>query len=194
MQDLVLGSAKSLFGDLSTLSQNYDDDNEAARKQAFEQQKLFAIASATVDTYLAAQKAYTSQLIPGDPTSIGRATLAAAIAVAAGLGRIAVIASQKFDSPSSASGGSGGSLGSVGGGGGSNTFNPFSTGGFGGGGTTILPPRLAPKRNPNEFQADTTGQFGAGGVTTPIVRAYVLSGDVTDAQVADQRLNQKRKL
>jgi hypothetical protein len=194
LQDLVLGSAKSLFGDLSTLSQIYNDDSEAAQKQAFEQQKTFAIASATVDTYLAAQKAYTSQLIPGDPTSIGRATLAAAIAVAAGLGRIAVIASQKFDSPSSASGGSGGSLGSVGGGGGSNTFNPFSTGGFGGGGTTILPPRLAPKRNPNEFQADTTGQFGAGGVTTPIVRAYVLSGDVTDAQVADQRLNQKRKL
>jgi hypothetical protein len=195
LQDLVLGSAKSLFGDLTTLSQNYDDDNEAARKQAFEQQKLFAIASATVDTYLAAQKAFTSQIIPGDPTSIGRAQIAAAVAVAAGLGRIAVIAAQKFDSPSSAGGGGGGSFGSVGGtGGGGNTLNPFSGGGFGGGGTNVLPPRLAPKRDPNEFQADATGQFGGTGVTTPVFRTYVLAGDVTDAQVANEKINQKRKL
>ena len=58
----------------------------------------------------------------------------------------------------------------------------------------MLPPRLAPKRDPNEFQADTTGQFGGTGVTTPIFRTYVLAGDVTDAQVANEKINQKRKL
>ena len=194
LQDLVFGTAKSLFGDLSTLNQIFASDNEAAAKKAFDQQKNFATATAIIDTYLSAQKAFTSQIIPGDPSSIFRGQIAAAIAVAAGLGRVAVIRAQQFNGSGGTGGGTGGSFGSVGGGEGSNTFNPFSTGGFGGGGTTILPPRLAPKRNPNEFQADTTGQFGAGGVTTPIVRAYVLSGDVTDAQVADQRLNQKRKL
>ena len=195
LQDLILDSAKSLFDDLISLNSNYDQSNEAAAKQAFEQQKLFAIASATIDTYLAAQKAFTSQIIPGDPTSLGRAQIAAAVAVAAGLGRIAVIAAQKYNSPNSTSGGGGGSFGSVGGtGGGGSTLNPFSTGGFGGGGTTVLPPRLAPKRDPNEFQADTTGQFGGTGVTTPIFRTYVLAGDVTDAQVANEKINQKRKL
>jgi hypothetical protein len=44
-----------------------------------------------MDTYVSAQKAYASQLVPGDPTSLGRAQLAAGLAVAAGLARVAMI-------------------------------------------------------------------------------------------------------
>ena len=47
--------------------------------------KATAIAATTIDTYLGAQKAYTSQLIPGDPSSPIRAALAAALAVAGGI-------------------------------------------------------------------------------------------------------------
>jgi len=47
--------------------------------------KATAIAATTIDTYLGAQKAYTSQLLPGDPSSPIRAALAAALAVAGGI-------------------------------------------------------------------------------------------------------------
>ena len=53
--------------------------------------KAAAVASTTVQTYLAAQKAYTSQLIPGDPSSPARGAVAAAIAVAGGLANVAKI-------------------------------------------------------------------------------------------------------
>lgn len=55
------------------------------------QQQAFAIAATLINTYQAAQTAYASQLIPGDPTSLVRATLAAALAVAAGLLNVANI-------------------------------------------------------------------------------------------------------
>ena len=191
LDDIILDGAKSLLGDLSTLNQNYAKDNEAAQKQAFEQQKGFATVVAIIDTYLAAQKAFTSQIIPGDPSSLFRAQVAAGVAIAVGLARVAVIRSQQFNNPNT--GGGGGSAGgSVGGGGG-------GAAGGGGGGLfgeftgTVLPPRLAPPSGGGD-RADTTGQFQQGGVTTPIVRAYVLSGDVTDAQTADIKLQQKRKL
>ena len=47
--------------------------------------KATAIAATTIDTYLGAQKAYTSQLVTGDPSSPIRAALAAALAVAGGI-------------------------------------------------------------------------------------------------------------
>lgn len=55
------------------------------------QQQAFAIAATLINTYQGAQTAYASQLIPGDPTSLVRATLAAALAVAAGLLNVANI-------------------------------------------------------------------------------------------------------
>lgn len=57
--------------------------------------KAFSIAQTTIDTYLGAQKAYTSQLIPGDPSSIVRAAIAAGAAVAAGLKNVQKIAGVK---------------------------------------------------------------------------------------------------
>ena len=45
--------------------------------------------------------------------------------------------------------------------------------------------------NPNQVGVGGPQQTG---VNTPVVRAYVLAGDVTDAQTADAKLQQKRKL
>ena len=53
--------------------------------------KAFAVAQVGIDTYIAAQKAYSSQLIVGDPTSPIRGTIAAAVAVAGGLANLAKI-------------------------------------------------------------------------------------------------------
>lgn len=60
--------------------------------------KALAIAQTTIDTYVAAQKAYLSQM-QFDPTAPIRATIAAAAAVAAGLARVASIASVTVPKP-----------------------------------------------------------------------------------------------
>lgn len=54
--------------------------------------KNLMIALATADAFLAATKAYSSQLIPGDPTSFGRAIFAGAKALGFGLGNVIQIA------------------------------------------------------------------------------------------------------
>ena len=70
-------------------------DSANAQKTALEKQKKssqgFAIVAALISTYLSAQKAFTSQLIPGDPTSLIRAIAAATVATAAGLLNVAKI-------------------------------------------------------------------------------------------------------
>lgn len=50
--------------------------------------KAIAVAQTTIDTYVAAQKAYTSQIVPGDPTSPVRGIFFAAAAVASGLANV----------------------------------------------------------------------------------------------------------
>lgn len=57
--------------------------------------KAVAIAQTTIDTYLGAQKAYTSQLIVGDPSSPVRAGLAAGVAVLSGLANVKKIIATK---------------------------------------------------------------------------------------------------
>lgn len=59
--------------------------------------KTLATAQALIDTYAAASKAYASQLIIGDPSSPIRAQIAAAAAVAAGLGNVAKINEVTFE-------------------------------------------------------------------------------------------------
>ena len=58
--------------------------------------KALAVAATVISTYSAAQKAYASQIIPGDPTSIFRATIAAAASVAQGLVRVKSILAVKI--------------------------------------------------------------------------------------------------
>ena len=62
--------------------------------------KGIAVATTAIDTYVAAQKAYTSQLIPGDPTSPIRGLFFAGAAVAAGLANVRkILAVNKNSSP-----------------------------------------------------------------------------------------------
>ena len=73
---------------------------------AFGESKKIRIATALIDTYASAQSAYASQLIPGDPSSLVRAKIAAGLAVASGLARVAQIAAVTPENASASGGGS----------------------------------------------------------------------------------------
>lgn len=98
-EDLQIAS--SMFGALAELS----GKNAKA-------QKTFAAAQTLVDTYLAAQKAYSSQLSIPTPDAPIRGAIAAAAAVISGIARMRKILAVNMDSPS----GGGDSGGGVGGG------------------------------------------------------------------------------
>ncbi len=103
------------FSVLNNLSQAFEKDTEEGQKKAFKRNKAISIAETLVSTYQAAQKAYASQLAIPTPDAPIRAQVAAGIAVAAGLAKVAAIKSQQF------SGGGGGGAaaggGAIGGGG-----------------------------------------------------------------------------
>lgn len=130
--------------------------------------KAAAIAATTIDTYVAAQKAYTSQLIPGDPTSPVRAAIAAGIAVAAGIANVAKIIA---------------------------TPTPGKGGGAATGGGTPTPAPV-PSFNPQAALTSTIGGAQAPGETTvqqvgtqsTVVRAYVVDSEVTSQQEATRKI------
>lgn len=151
----------------------FEGKTEAEQKKAFERTKKLNIAATTVETYLAAQKAYSSQLIPLDPTSYVRAVLAAAAAVSAGLARVAQIKKQKF----SGGGGNGPTPISIGG----------NTGGGVSGGTGFNPATQTISAIP-QFTNTATGNAQTG------VRAYVIQNDITNQQALAKRLDQRATL
>ena len=80
-----ISNAQQAIGDISTLMTGFFGEN-----------KLLSAALASTDMFLGIQKAYISQLIPGDPTSIIRAQVAAIKAGAFGLLNVAKISGVKF--------------------------------------------------------------------------------------------------
>jgi len=116
-QDLALvqAGATATFDILRVFANKLEDDSEGAKKKAFERNKRISIAETLVSTYMAAQKAYASQLTL-DPTAPIRATLAAAAAVASGLAKVAAIKSTQYTGGGSAGGAAGGGAGGAGGG------------------------------------------------------------------------------
>ncbi len=100
-RDNSLGIASDLFGGLASIAQ-------AGGEKSFRTWKRLAAAQTLISTYSAAQKAYESQIIPGDPTSVGRAVLAASAAVFSGLGRLRQINATSLSSTSGGAGASGG--------------------------------------------------------------------------------------
>ena len=180
LTDIAIGSGLSLISTLKELNTIYDKDSEAAAKKSFERQKALNIVETLISTYSAAQKAYASQFVPvPDPSSPVRGGIAAALAVASGLAKVAVIRKQKFNAPSS-----GGGAGGAGGGG----AIPSSGAGAPGG---ILPSTVG-----NQFGifGNQPGQIPTSANGQQPLRAYVLAGDVTSAQSANIRLNQRRTL
>jgi hypothetical protein len=183
-------SFTDLFSVLRDLNEANAGASEAEQRKAFEQNKNFATAEAVINTLLTVTRIFAnaaanpkSVLFPAQPY------IEAGIAAATGFATVAKIRSAQFGGAGGGGSSAGGSAGSVsGGGGGSNILNPFASEG---GGTNVLPPRLAPPGGGKAGEQIGTGEQGVGNV--PIVRAYVLAGDVTDAQTADAKLNQKRQ-
>ncbi len=113
---LVQAGASATFEVLKSLTKLSEKDSEESAKKSFKRNKAISIAETLVSTYLAAQKAYASQLTL-DPTAPIRASIAAGIAVASGLAKVAAIKATQFNSSSATdtdTGAGGGSIGTGG--------------------------------------------------------------------------------
>lgn len=156
IKDFWIDSAIQTFNLLGELSQTFAGNSEKAQRRAFNIQKAANIASTLLETYKAAQSAYASQITPGDPSSLIRGAVAAGIATASGLGRVAQIAKTQFNSSSSNAGG----------------------GGDNGAGSLPQQAQQAPQFNiVGNASANPLAQLG----NAPM-QAYVVSGEVTSAQ------------
>jgi hypothetical protein len=133
------------FESIAALSEAFAGKSEKSQRRAFNITKAANMAIASMDTVMAAQKAFSSQIIPGDPTSIIRAGVAAALATAAGVARVAQIAKQQFGGTTQMSGQASGigQLATVQGGGGGeamrgNQTDPTTVMGGNGGGNPVV--------------------------------------------------------
>ena len=157
--ELTTSARTSTFDILKQLTAASTKDTEESAKKAFNRNKAISIAETLVNTYMAAQKAYASQIIPLDPTSVIRAQIAAGIAVASGLAKVAAIKSTQYTGGGGGGGAAAGS-GGVGVGGGIQSVGVDV-------GTLV----------PNATQ------------TTPEpVRAYVVSNEISNKQALDREL------
>jgi len=83
---------------LSSLTTAFASKSEQGQRRAFAINKALNISTAIIDTYMAAQKAYTSQLSIPTPDAPIRAQVAAGVAIAGGLARVAAISKTEFGS------------------------------------------------------------------------------------------------
>lgn len=155
-------SIAQTFALIAQMTQANDKMSEKQARRAFNINKMAQIGQATATTYLSATKAYASQIIPGDPTSVVRGQVAAGLAIASGLANVAMIARQQFNAPSTSGGGS------------------MSSGGG------IVAPNLNVVGDTGINQLAQLGQ-------TPI-KAYVVSNDITTAQMFDLKVQQTASL
>jgi hypothetical protein len=139
----------------------FGGESEKDQKRVFEINKKYNIAKAIIETIGAAQTAYASQLVVGDPTSVVRGAIAATLAIAQGLARVKMIKKTKFESPE----------------------DPANTGGGGsiptGGGSGQQQPPAA--FSPNVTPTNPTGQPNPMGQGQQPLRAYVLDRDIENS-------------
>lgn len=159
--DAELNMAKTALSTLGEIADLFAGKDKASQKKAFNVKKAAAIATTTIETYQAAQSAYASQMTIPTPDAPIRAAIAAGIAIAQGLVRVASISKTKFQ------GGGGGASG----------------GGGGGGGSVPSPSTPA---NFNIVGNSNTNQLMEGLNNQPPVQAFVVSGAVTTAQSLDR--------
>jgi hypothetical protein len=134
--------------------------------------KAAAIAQTTIDTYSSATAAYKS--VVGIPI-VGPvlAPIAAGVAVAAGLASIKKIVATKTPGNKSAGGAPSISVPTA----------------------TAIDPTAALQASANSQEAETTITGGQQtGSTQPVVRAYVVSSEVTNQQAADAKINDLARL
>lgn len=105
---LRVDAMKTSLSIISDLAGAFAGQSERQQRKAFAIQKGVSIATATIDTFLAAQGAYRSQMVISTPDAPVRAAVAAGIAIAQGLARVAIISKQQFQGGGGTSGGTGG--------------------------------------------------------------------------------------
>jgi len=154
LDQLELESKQRLTNDVISL---LGSASEAAGKSTAVG-KALAIASTTISTYDAAQKAYNSQIVVGDPTSVPRAVIAAAASVASGLLKVKQILAVKIPNQS--------------GGGGSAPAQQGRTFDF----------NLVGSTGQNQLAQTIGGQVGQ------TIRAYVVGSEITNQQQFDSQI------
>lgn len=156
---------------IQDLTLAFAGQSEAQQRKAFNINKAAQIAEATISSILAAQKAYTSQIIPGDPSSPIRGAIAAALAVAAGIARVKKIASTQFE------GGGGGAAGGM-------------EGAAGGAGGAMSAPLQGGVNNTSTMLEN----MGQGQQEQKPIKAYVLQTDVASEDQKMKAIENKSKI
>jgi len=105
LRNAKIQSVQSTLSAIGNLAELFAGKSRKQQEKAFKIQKAANIASATIDTYKAANSTFAST-----PGGVIIKSIAAAAAVTAGLLNVKKIASQKFDAGSAPSGGGGGSI------------------------------------------------------------------------------------
>jgi hypothetical protein len=159
------------------LNEAFGGDSEAEQKKAFEIAKKAQLAQAVISTIQGAQNAFaTASASPLTAIFPAYPFIQAGLATAFGLASIKKIASSTFQSTSAPGGGTP----SSGGTGGGSTPNGSSSASLGA-------PQLggsSSTQNTNETNQSNT----------PVVKTYVLAGEVSSAQDAEAKINQRRTL
>jgi myosin heavy subunit len=170
----VADATKESIGTVNDVIQAFAGESEKQQEKAFKINKAANIAMSVIDTLKGAVAAYSSQIVAGDPTSIIRGAIAAAMVTAAGIANIKKIASTQFKG-ASASGASGG-VSASGGGGAVQPATP-QTNLFGQG------------NNMNTLQ-------GAQSVESQpqVVKAVVVESDITSSQSRIKRMEENATL
>jgi hypothetical protein len=157
------------FNAIGELANAFAGSSEASQRRAFNINKAAGIAQAIVDTYAAAQGAYKSQLTVPDPSAPIRASIAAGIAIAQGLARVAVISKTQFKAT------------------GSETTSPASAPSLGGAGGTAPSPSFA---NPQTTLLGNQGQPLPQPQNNQPMRAYVVERDIQQTTSRVRRLSE----
>ena len=100
IQDQKVKLASDGFNAIGELATAFAGSSEESQKRAFNINKAAGIAQTLIDTFAAAQGAYKSQMTVPDPSAPIRASVAAGIAIAQGLARVAAISKTQFKSTS----------------------------------------------------------------------------------------------
>lgn len=153
-----------------SLTDAFAGKDEASQRKAFNIKKAASLALATIETYQAAQSAYTSQMSIPTPDAPIRAAVAAGLAVVQGLARVAVISRTKFE------GGGGAASGSTGGDASLGTFTQ---------GSTAQPPQGLTTQN-NVTQLNPDGTVAGSQTQSQTVKAYVVE---SESRAVTERVN-----
>jgi len=162
------------IGAIAALNDAYAGSSEEEQKKAFEVAKKAQIAQAIVSTILGAQNAFsTAAASPLTAIFPAYPFIQAGLATAFGLASVKKIGASQFQSSTVP-----GSSGAPSSGGGVNGISSSSLGA----------PRLGDSNNGDINNGNNNVN------NTQVVKTYVLAGDVSTAQDANARLNQRRQL